>query len=228
MQSAQNHIVCIEDEEDIQEIIAFNLERAGYKVSLAGDGAQGLALVQDCMPDLVLLDVMLPSMNGMQVCQQLKANSETAGVPIIMLSARSEEDDIVKGLTRGADDYITKPFSQAELMARIKVALRRKPQSNALCIKDVCLDPDLFTCKINNQVIKLTTTEFKLLQAMMQQPGRAFSREQLIQSALGEQTDVVDRNIDVHIRAIRKALGDDHNIIETVRGVGYRCCNGEG
>ncbi len=226
MQSAQNHIVCIEDEEDIQEIIAFNLERAGYKVSLAGDGAQGLALVQDCMPDLVLLDVMLPSMNGMQVCQQLKANSETAGVPIIMLSARSEEDDIVKGLTRGADDYITKPFSQAELMARIKVALRRKPQSNALCIKDVCLDPDLFTCKINNQVIKLTTTEFKLLQAMMQQPGRAFSREQLIQSALGEQTDVVDRNVDVHIRAIRKALGDDHNIIETVRGVGYRC--GEG
>ena len=226
MQSAQNHIVCIEDEEDIQEIIAFNLERAGYKVSLAGDGAQGLALVQDCMPDLVLLDVMLPSMNGMQVCQQLKANSETAGVPIIMLSARSEEDDIVKGLTRGADDYITKPFSQAELMARIKVALRRKPQSNALCIKDVCLDPDLFTCKINNQVIKLTTTEFKLLQAMMQQPGRAFSREQLIQSALGEQTDVVDRNVDVHIRAIRKALGDDHNIIETVCGVGYRC--GEG
>ena len=227
MQSAQNHIVCIEDEEDIQEIIAFNLERAGYKVSLAGDGAQGLALVQDCMPDLVLLDVMLPSMHGMQVCQQLKANSETAGVPIIMLSARSEEDDIVKGLSRGADDYITKPFSQAELMARIKVALRRKPQSNALCIKDVCLDPDLFTCKINNQVIKLTTTEFKLLQAMMQQPGRAFSREQLIQSALGEQTDVVDRNIDVHIRAIRKALGDDNNIIETVRGVGYRCSNGE-
>ena len=227
MQSAQHHIVCIEDEEDIQEIIAFNLERAGYQVSLAGDGAQGLALVQECMPDLVLLDVMLPSLNGMQVCQQLKAKDATSDIPIIMLSARSEEGDIVKGLTGGADDYITKPFSQAELMARIKVALRRKPQSNALCIKQVCLDPDLFTCKVNNQAIKLTTTEFKLLQAMMQQPGRAFSREQLIQSALGEQTDVVDRNVDVHIRAVRKALGDDNNIVETVRGIGYRCCGND-
>lgn len=228
MQNTQHHIVCIEDEEDIQEIIAFNLERAGYQVSLAGDGSHGLALVQACRPDLVLLDVMLPGLNGMQVCQQLKANKETADIPIIMLSARSEEGDIVKGLTGGADDYITKPFSQAELMARIKVALRRKPQSNTLCINDVCLDPDLFICKIDNQSIKLTTTEFKLLHALMQQPGRAFSREQLIQSALGEQTDVVDRNVDVHIRAIRKALGEDHNIVETVRGVGYRCCNGEG
>jgi DNA-binding response OmpR family regulator len=227
MQSAQHHIVCIEDEEDIQEIIAFNLERAGYQVSLAANGSDGLALVQGSKPDLVLLDVMLPGLNGMQVCQQLKADVNTADIPILMLSARSEENDIVKGLTGGADDYITKPFSQAELLARIKVALRRKPQSSALCIKQVCLDPDLFTCKAADQSIKLTTTEFKLLQAMMQQPGRAFSREQLIQSALGEQTDVVDRNIDVHIRAIRKALGDDNNIIETVRGVGYRCSNGE-
>ncbi|MCP4882125.1 MAG: response regulator [Gammaproteobacteria bacterium] len=227
MQSTPYHIVCIEDEEDIQEVIAFNLERLGYQVSLADDGKKGLTLVQQCQPDLVLLDVMLPGLNGMQVCQQLKTASNTAHIPIIMLSARSEENDIVKGLTGGADDYITKPFSQAELMARIKVALRRKPQPSVLLIKNVGLDPDLFACKVNDQTIKLTTTEFKLLQAMMQKPGRAFSREQLIQAALGEQTDVVDRNVDVHIRAIRKALGDDNNIIETVRGVGYRCCSSE-
>ena len=222
-----HHIVCIEDEEDIQEIIAFNLERAGFEVSLANNGTDGLELVRQVMPDLVLLDVMLPGLNGMQVCKQLKADDRTTGIPILMLSARSEETDIVKGLTDGADDYITKPFSQAELLARIQVALRRKPQSKALCIKQVCLDPELFTCKVAEQGIKLTTTEFKLLQAMMQQPGRAFSREQLMHSALGEQTEVVDRNVDVHIRAIRKALGDDHNIIETVRGVGYRCCGND-
>lgn len=222
-----HHIVCIEDEEDIQEIIAFNLERAGFNVSLADNGNDGLELVRKAMPDLVLLDVMLPGLNGMQVCKQLKADGATANIPILMLSARSEETDIVKGLTDGADDYITKPFSQAELLARIQVALRRKPKSKALCIKQVCLDPELFICKVAAQTIKLTTTEFKLLLVMMQQPGRAFSREQLMHSALGEQTEVVDRNVDVHIRAIRKALGDNHNIIETVRGVGYRCSSND-
>ena len=222
-----HHIVCIEDEEDIQEIIAFNLERAGYQVSLADNGSDGLELVRATRPDLVLLDVMLPGLNGMQVCKQLKSDAATSSIPILMLSARSEETDIIKGLTDGADDYITKPFSPAELVARIQVALRRRPQSKALCVKQVCLDPELFSCKIADQAIKLTTTEFKLLQVMMQQPGRAFSREQLMHSALGEQTEVVDRNVDVHIRAIRKALGDDHNIIETVRGVGYRCCGSD-
>jgi len=227
MQNAPYNIICIEDEADIQEIIAFNLERAGYQVGLAGDGSEGLLLVQSCQPDLVLLDVMLPGLNGMQVCQKLKSDPTTSDIPIIMLSARSEESDIVKGLTGGADDYITKPFSPAELMARIQVALRRKPQSNALSVKQVCLDPDHFTCKVAGNTVKLTSTEFKLLQALMQNPGRAFSREQLIQTALGEQTYVVDRNVDVHIRAIRKALGEDSVIIETVRGVGYRCYSGD-
>lgn len=227
MQNTPHHIVCIEDEEDIQEIIAFNLERAGYQVSLAADGVQGLALVKASQPDLILLDVMLPRLNGMQVCQKLRADEATQDIPIIMLSARSEEMDIVKGLTGGADDYITKPFSQAELIARIQVALRRKPKSIALTVKQVSLDPEDFTCKVDGKPIKLTSTEFKLLMALMQKPGRAFSREQLIQAALGDQTDVVDRNVDVHIRAIRKALGNDNEIIETVRGVGYRCYNGD-
>ena len=144
-----------------------------------------------------------------------------------MLSARSEEVDIVKGLTGGADDYITKPFSQAELIARIQVALRRKPKSTFLAVKQVSLNPEDYTCKVDGRPIKLTSTEFKLLMTLMQKPGRAFSREQLIQAALGDQTDVVDRNVDVHIRAIRKALGSDNEIIETVRGVGYRCYNGD-
>ncbi len=217
------HIVSIEDEEDIQEIITFNLQRAGYRVSVANNGQDGLTLVQSVLPDLVLLDVMLPKLNGNQVCQHLKACKTTAPIPIIMLSAKSEETDIVKGLTGGADDYVTKPFSKAELLARIDVVLRRHPKTKQLTIKQVCLDLDKHLCHIDAMPIKLTATEFKLLKILMQQPSRAFTRDQLMQAAFGEQVHVVDRNIDVHIRAIRKALGDQHHIIETIRGIGYRC-----
>ena len=221
--SSEHHILCIEDEVDIQEIIAYNLERAGYLVTLAGDGIKGLELAKTQNPDLILLDVMLPSLNGMQVCERLKAGPKTLSIPIIMLSARSEEADIIGGLSIGADDYITKPFSQAELLARIKVALRRKPNTNILSLGPLSLDLDAYFCRLNGQTLKLTTTEFKLLHTLMAQPGRAFSREQLILSALGEQSEVVDRNVDVHIRGVRKQLGEAASAIETVRGVGYRC-----
>jgi DNA-binding response OmpR family regulator len=208
--SSEHHILCIEDEADIQEIIAYNLERAGYLVTLSDDGAKGLELAQTQNPDLILLDIMLPNLNGMQVCERLKADPKTQSIPIIMLSARSEEADIVGGLSRGADDYMTKPFSQAELLARIKVALRRKPNTKILSMGSLSLDLDAYQCSLNGQTL-------------MAQPGRAFSREQLILSALGEQSEVVDRNVDVHIRGVRKQLGEAASAIETVRGVGYRC-----
>jgi|TARA_B110000114_G_scaffold134537_1_gene141079 two-component system phosphate regulon response regulator PhoB len=221
--SSDHHILCIEDEIDIQEIIAYNLEKAGYTVTLADDGIKGLELAQAQLPDLVLLDIMLPGLNGMQVCERLKADPKTQSIPIIMLSARSEEADVISGLSSGADDYITKPFSQAELLARIKVALRRRQPTNTLSVGSLYLNIDAYSCSLNGQTLKLTTTEFKLLHILMAQPGRAFSREQLIMSALGEESDIVDRNVDVHIRSVRKQLGNAASAIETVRGVGYRC-----
>ena len=221
--SGAHHILCIEDEIDIQEIIAYNLGKAGYMVTLAGDGVEGLKLAQTHIPDLILLDIMLPNLNGMQVCERLKADAKTQAIPIIMLSARSEEADVIGGLSQGADDYMTKPFSQAELLARIKVALRRRPTTHILTMGTLSLDLDTYNCSLNGQALKLTTTEFKLLHTLMAQPGRAFSREQLILSALGEKSEVVDRNVDVHIRGVRKQLGKAASAIETIRGVGYRC-----
>ena len=221
--SSDHHILCIEDEIDIQEIIAYNLGKSGYAVTLADDGVKGLELAQTQLPDLVLLDIMLPGLNGMQVCERLKADPKTQSIPIIMLSARSEEADVISGLSSGADDYITKPFSQAELLARIKVALRRRQPTNTLSVGSLSLNIDAYSCSLNGQTLKLTTTEFKLLHILMAQPGRAFSREQLILSALGEASDIVDRNVDVHIRSVRKQLGSSASAIETVRGVGYRC-----
>jgi|TARA_B100000787_G_scaffold33421_1_gene23015 two-component system phosphate regulon response regulator PhoB len=221
--SSAHHILCIEDEIDIQEIIAYNLGKAGYMVTLAGDGVEGLKLAQTHIPDLILLDIMLPNLNGMQVCERLKADAKTQAIPIIMLSARSEEADVIGGLSQGADDYMTKPFSQAELLARIKVALRRRPTTHILTMGTLSLDLDTYNCSLNGQALKLTTTEFKLLHTLMAQPGRAFSREQLILSALGEKSEVVDRNVDVHIRGVRKQLGKAASAIETIRGVGYRC-----
>jgi len=170
-----------------------------------------------------LLDIMLPNLNGMQVCERLKDDAKTQAIPIIMLSARSEEADVIGGLSQGADDYMTKPFSQAELLARIKVALRRRPAKHILTMGTLSLDLDTYNCSLNGQPLKLTTTEFKLLHTLMAQPGRAFSREQLILSALGEKSEVVDRNVDVHIRGVRKQLGKAASAIETIRGVGYRC-----
>ncbi len=221
--SNDHHILCIEDEVDIQEIIAYNLQKAGYLVSQAEDGLKGLALAKKLLPDLILLDVMIPNLNGMQVCERLKADSKTQSIPIIILSAKSEESDIIGGLSLGADDYMTKPFSQAELLARIKVALRRKTTSNILSVGGLSLDLNAHHCMLHGEKIKLTSTEFKLLHTLMAKPGRAFSREQLILSALGDQSEVVDRNVDVHIRGVRKQLGKAACAIETVRGVGYRC-----
>jgi DNA-binding response OmpR family regulator len=220
------HIVVIEDEKDILEIIEYNLLREGYQVTTVMDGIAGLDLVRREKPDLVLLDLMLPKLDGVELCKTLKSETETRSIPIIMVTAKEEESDIVGGLDFGADDYVTKPFSTKELMARVKSVLRRTDkvdqQDTKLTLGPLKIDPEQFSTHLNGEHLSLTITEFRILLTLASQPGRVFSREQILHSAVGDKVIVLDRNIDVHIRAIRKALGEYNKLLETVRGVGYR------
>lgn len=223
-------IAVIEDERDIQDMIAYNLQREGYEVVTAERGDEGLALVQDKRPDLIILDLMLPGLDGLSVCQSIRFDTTTQEIPIIVLSAKSEEADVVIGLGLGADDYMPKPFSPRELLARVKAVLRRggnQQQKAEDTFVHEGLRVDLLRHQVflNDEELKLTATEFGLLATLVEQPGRVFSREQLINRVLGERVVVIDRNIDVHIRSVRKKLGADSGLIETVRGVGYRIVN---
>jgi two-component system alkaline phosphatase synthesis response regulator PhoP len=220
-------IVIIEDEPDIIEVMSYNLKREGYQVSASRRGDEGLNLVRNQSPALVLLDLMLPGTDGLSICQQLKADPITRDIPIIIVSAKGEESDVVIGLGLGADDYIAKPFSPRELLARVKAVLRRGPvredqQKERIQIKDLMIDTTRHEVVINGVQVKLTATEFKLLFQLASQPGRAFSREQLLNRVVGEGVIVVDRNIDVHIRSVRKKLGALSHMVQTIRGVGYR------
>ncbi|MFT4631108.1 MAG: two-component system alkaline phosphatase synthesis response regulator PhoP [Candidatus Pseudothioglobus sp.] len=220
-------IVIIEDEPDIVEVISYNLKREGYQVSASNRGDEGLTLVRNQSPALVLLDLMLPGTDGLSICQQLKGDPITRDIPIIIVSAKGEESDVVIGLGLGADDYIAKPFSPRELLARVKAVLRRGPvrddqQKERIQIKDLMIDTTRHEVNIAGEQVKLTSTEFKLLFQLASQPGRAFSREQLLNRVVGEGVIVVDRNIDVHIRSVRKKLGAYSQMIQTIRGVGYR------
>ncbi len=220
-------IAVVEDERDIQDVIAYNLRREGYEVVTAERGDEGLALVQAKRPDLIILDLMLPGLDGLSVCQSIRSDTATQEIPIIVLSAKSEEADVVIGLGLGADDYMPKPFSPRELLARVKAVLRRG-SSNSKGAEEMLVHQNLRIDVLRHQVflkdteLRLTATEFRLLSALIEQPGRVFSREQLINRVLGESVVVIDRNIDVHIRSVRKKLGVDAGLIETVRGVGYR------
>jgi two-component system phosphate regulon response regulator PhoB len=224
----QKHIVVIEDEKDILDVLEYNLKREGFKVSISSDGKSGLDMVRQSKPDLVLLDIMLPELDGLDVCQSLKNDSVTNNIPIIMVTAKEEESDVVLGLGLGADDYITKPFSPKELIARVKALLRRSKATNHIdsssniIIGPLKIDPEQFSVQLSKQTLSLTSTEFRLLHKLASQPGRVFSRDQLLQDAVGEHIIVSDRNIDVHIRSIRKSLGKYKHLIETVRSVGYR------
>lgn len=224
-------IVIIEDEPDIIEVMSYNLKREGFLVSSSRRGDEGISLVRKQSPSLVLLDLMLPGTDGLSVCQQLKADPMTREIPIIMVSAKGEESDVVIGLGLGADDYIAKPFSPRELLARVKAVLRRsllqqdqqkEQQKSRLQIDELTIDALRHEVAISGEPIKLTATEFKLLYQLAAQPGRAFSREQLLNRVIGDGVVVVDRNIDVHVRSVRKKLGDYSRMIETIRGVGYR------
>jgi two-component system phosphate regulon response regulator PhoB len=221
-------IAVIEDEADILDVITYNLTREGYEVIGAADGAEGLETIRRARPDLILLDLMLPSMDGLEVCRRVKADSSLRDVPIIIVSAKGEESDVVLGLGIGADDYVCKPFSPRELVARVQAGLRRGPmrvdggEPRRVMHQDLVIDLDRHLVQIGEERIELTATEMRLLHFMSCYPGRVFTREQLLDRAVGTDVIVSDRNIDVHVRAIRKKFGDTTDWIQTVRGVGYR------
>ena len=219
-------IIVVEDEPDLVDVVTYNLQREGYSVLTAQRGDEGLNLIRSERPDLVLLDLMLPGMDGLSICRQMKADGSLRDIPIIIASAKGEESDVVIGLEMGADDYLAKPFSPRELLARIKAVLRRGAPRDVirdrLVIRDLVIDSGKHEVRIEDEIISLTSTEFKLLHHLASSKGRAFSREQLLNKVVGMGVIVVDRNIDVHIRAVRKKLGNHSNMIQTIRGVGYR------
>jgi DNA-binding response OmpR family regulator len=225
---SRNKIVIIEDEPDILEVLSYNLKREGFIVLAAFDGNAGLSLVKKEKPDLVLLDLMLPGTDGIKICSSIKNHTDLINTLVIMVTAKGEESDVVLGLGVGADDYVSKPFSPKELVARVKAVLRRgallelNPEKEKIEFGELIIDAGKHQVLVNGQEIKLTATEFRILHYLASNAGRVFSREQLLNKALGDATIVVDRNVDVHIRGIRKKLGMQVPVIETIRGVGYR------
>lgn len=223
---AQPTVLLVEDEPAQREVLAYNLEAEGFNVQRATNGEEALVLVAESPPDLILLDWMMPHVSGLEVCRRLKMRPETRGIPIIMLSARSEEVDKVRGLETGADDYVIKPYSIIELMARLRAHLRRtRPATLGLALEwaDITLDPETHRVLRSGQTLKLGPTEFRLLATFLEKPGRVFSREQLLDRVWGRDIYVDSRTVDVHVGRLRKALctfgGDDP--LRTVRGAGY-------
>lgn len=221
-------ILVVEDEAPIQELLQFNLERNKYRVTVVDSGEEALREAEKLQPDLILLDIMLPGADGLEVCKQLKSNPRTERIPIIMLTALCEEADIVTGLELGADDYITKPFSPRVLLARVKAALRRisagrpAPGEEIVHIHGIMIDATRHKVEVGGEDLVLTFTEFKVLQLLAQQPGRVFTRYQIVDAVHGEDYPVTDRSVDVQIVGLRKKLGEAGKYIETVRGIGYR------
>ena len=224
----QQKIVAVEDEPDILEVVQYNLSREGFQVVTASSGDEGLRAVMREAPDLVLLDLLMPGLDGLEVCRKLKSDPMTQRIPIIMVSAKGEESDIVLGLGVGADDYITKPFRPKELIARVKAVLRRgavrddEGGGDRIMRGDLAIDAMRHEVRTFGKPVILTATEFRLLHLLASHPGRVFTRDQLVSRVIGGGAAVIDRNIDVHIRSIRKKLGDLRDMIGTIRGVGYR------
>jgi two-component system, OmpR family, phosphate regulon response regulator PhoB len=223
---ARPRILIIEDERGLTDVLAYNLAREGYETIVAHDGLEGLRKAQMQLPDLILLDLMLPGMDGLEVCRQLRAGEQTRTVPILMLTAKAEETDQVVGFSMGADDYVTKPFSVKVLLQRIKALQRRLDSGveagDTIEHLGVRIDRVRHRAMVEGQELILTPTEFRLLECMLRQPGRAFTRPQLMDAAIGEGAVVLERTIDVHVKTLRRKLGPEHDFIETVRGVGYR------
>lgn len=251
-------VLVVEDEQDIRELLAFNLQREGYRVAEAGEGRTALELAATLQPDLVLLDLMLPGMDGFAVCRGLKRNEATAHIPVVMLTARGEEMDRILGLELGADDYVVKPFNVRELLLRMSAILRRQsppapsfmphaagpfaapvmtgtsglstgpvpPKSASapgLACHGVAVDVDGHRVSVNGENVDLTATEFRLLEDLLTHPGKVRTREELLSSVWGYQFEGYARTVDTHVRRLRAKLGAQADIVETVRGVGYRC-----
>jgi two-component system phosphate regulon response regulator PhoB len=226
MSADQPRVLVVEDETAQREILAYNLEAEGFRVAAAETGDEALVLVDEERPDIIVLDWMLPGVSGIEICRRLKARSDTRSVPIIMLSARSEELDRVRGLETGADDYVVKPYSVVELMARVRTQLRRTRPATVgerLEFEDIVLDSETHKVTRSGKALKLGPTEFRLLSTFMEKPGRVWSREQLLDRVWGRDIYVDTRTVDVHIGRLRKALcqhgGEDP--LRTVRGAGY-------
>lgn len=222
-----NKILIVEDDDDIRELIAFNLEMSGFEIIRCDNGEEALKIIPEKKPDLILLDVELPGIDGFEVCRILRSKPQCRDTPVIMLTARTEDEDIIKGLETGADDYITKPFRPKILLARVKTALRRKTgndnsETGSLQIHGISIDHKRHEVKLGDTNIHLSVTEFSILEYLAKNPGFVYSRNQIIDTVKGNGYAVTERSVDVQILGIRKKLGDYGRFIETVRGIGYR------
>jgi two-component system phosphate regulon response regulator PhoB len=220
-------ILVIEDEHDIRELIAYNLESEGYEIIKAATGVDGIEKAKRKIPDLILLDIMLPDIDGLQVCRKLKREELTMDIPIIMLTAKSEDSDVISGLELGAEDYITKPFSPRVLVARLRAVLRRNTETHetettTIQVHEINIDVNKHEVLVGDEAINLSATEFAILGHLASNPGWVFSRNQIIDAVRGQNYPVTERSVDVQILGIRKKLGSQGRYIETVRGVGYR------
>jgi two-component system alkaline phosphatase synthesis response regulator PhoP len=224
---AKEKVLVVDDEEDILDLVKFNLSREGYEILCASSGEEGLAYAKRDLPDIIILDLMLPGIDGLEVTRQLKVDNVTKNIPIVMLTAKGEEADIVAGLELGADDYITKPFSPRVLVARVKAVLRRKITESSedgavLRIHDLVIHPGRREVMVDEKPVELTFTEFGILNFLAKRPGWVFTRSQIVDAVRGDDYYVTDRSVDVQIVGLRKKLGPAGKYIETVRGVGYR------
>ena len=225
---AKPKILIVEDERPLVEVLTYNLEREGFEVFVAHDGVEGLRQAQLKLPDLVVLDLMLPLKAGLEVCRELRQGAKTRDIPIIMVTAKAEESDELVGFATGADDYVIKPYSTKILIQRIRKELRRVQNQEEVSqgatfeSQGVVIDRHSHRALYQDQELPLTPTEFRLLEALVRQTGRAFTRYELMDAAIGEDAVVLERTIDVHVKSLRKKLGDGGDLIETVRGVGYR------
>lgn len=220
-------VLVVEDDEDVRELLRRTLEREGYAVTTAQSGEEALGMAAKSPPGLIILDVMLPGINGIEVCRHLRVDAKTGSVPIVMLTAKSEDVDIVLGLEMGADDYITKPFSPRVLVSRIKAVLRRRAAAEpsadaAIVLGDIAIDPGRHEVTVQGMPVALTSTEFRLLHYLALHPGWVFTRYQLVEAVRGEDYMVTERAVDVQVVGLRKKLGARGHYIETVRGFGYR------
>ncbi len=224
---AKDRILIVDDEEDILELVQYNLAKEGYQVEIAASGEEALSKIQKRAPDIVLLDLMLTGLDGLDVCRELKKDQRTDQIPIIMLTAKVEDADIVTGLELGADDYMTKPFSPRVLLARIKAILRRKKPAEQneqaiVRIHELTINPARHEVLVDNASLVLTASEFKILSFLAKRPGWVFTRDQIINAVKGDDYPVTERSVDVQIVGLRRKLGSAGKNIETVRGVGYR------
>ncbi|MEM8884689.1 MAG: response regulator [Planctomycetota bacterium] len=225
--SVSRRILVVEDEVDLLDAVSFALKKEGLKPIRAENGEVALQLVEEKRPDLVLLDLMLPGLDGLEVCRRLRSNEKTARIPIIMVTAKAEETDAIIGLGVGADDYIRKPFGLKELVARVRAVLRRSeepqdPSPRVVTAGELEVDPSRHEVRLSGTTINLTATEFRLLYQLVRNRGRVYTRGQLLEHAVGSDVIVVERNIDVHVSALRRKLGEYGSRIETIRGVGYK------